>query len=300
IFGESGTGKELVADALHATSSRAAGPLIKLNCAAIVEGLVLSELFGHERGAFTGAYARKQGRFELADGGTLFLDEIGDISPATQIALLRVLQEGCFERVGGNKTLRTDVRVVGATHRDLRQLVREGRFREDLYYRLSGVTIEVPALRERKEDLEELCVALLARSQHERAMPCRVGEDALATLADYPWPGNVRELENTLRTAALFAESSVLCPLHFGAPIRQGASPRPPAPSSPYESAYATVRSGTSLPSLKKALERQCIERALAETDGNVTRAAELLGMKRPRVSQLVHQFARQDKELES
>ncbi|MEM9692515.1 MAG: sigma 54-interacting transcriptional regulator, partial [Myxococcota bacterium] len=210
IRGESGTGKELVADALQATSGRADGPFVKLNCAAIVEGLVLSELFGHERGAFTGAHARKAGRFEEADGGTLFLDEIGDISPTTQVALLRVLQEGKFERVGGNQTLSIDVRVVCATHRDLDDLVRQGRFREDLYYRLSGVTVDVPPLRDRLDDLPALCEALLSRSARERDTPCRVGDDAIELLAQHAWPGNIRELENTLRTAALFAETSRL------------------------------------------------------------------------------------------
>src|SRR5690606_14718202 len=163
VRGESGTGKELVAEAIHQNSPRRGKPFVKVNCAALVETLLLSELFGHERGAFTGASARKKGRFELADGGTLFLDEIGDISPKTQVALLRVLQEREFERVGGTQPIKVDVRIIAATHRDLEQMVREGTFREDLYYRLRGVTVEMPPLRERLADLPELTEHLLAR-----------------------------------------------------------------------------------------------------------------------------------------
>ena len=211
IRGESGTGKELVAEALHRASDRAAGPLVTVNCAALVETLLLSELFGHEKGSFTGAFARRRGRFELAEGGTLFLDEIGDISPRTQVALLRVLQERTFERVGGTTAIRANVRIVCATHRDLRAMVERGEFREDLYYRLRGITLEVPALRARIGDLPRISDHLLARIAAERAEPAKtLAPDALELLARHRWPGNVRELENALRVASLFAESAAI------------------------------------------------------------------------------------------
>ncbi len=211
IHGESGTGKELVAEGIHAASARASGPMVKVNCAALVESLLLSELFGHEKGAFTGAGARKRGRFERANGGTLFLDEIGDISPRTQVALLRVLEERSIERVGGNAPIPVDVRIVCATNRDLQEMVTSGAFREDLYYRLSGITLDVPALRERPDDLPLLCDAILERIAGERGevkMP--MAADALELLSRHRWPGNVRELENALRAASLFANGDVL------------------------------------------------------------------------------------------
>ncbi|MEM1033664.1 MAG: sigma 54-interacting transcriptional regulator [Myxococcota bacterium] len=317
IAGESGTGKELVADALHRASARADGPLVKVNCAALVETLLLSELFGHERGAFTGAHHQKRGLFEHAHGGTIFLDEIGDISPKTQVALLRVLQERSFERVGGCGSIHVDTRVVCATHRNLRQMVSEGTFREDLYYRLCGVKLDVPALRDRAPDLPDLAAALLVRiAREQRTPPKRLSPEATALLAQHRWPGNVRELQNALRAAALFAEGELITARdvtdHVDALARASDTldhaPNPPdndAPSTsasnlaapnPSATVYRAIRSaGTSLPNMKKALERACIERALEETGGNITRAAALLGMKRPRVSQLVHQFARDD-----
>ena len=279
---------------------------MKVNCAALVETLLLSELFGHEKGAFTGAQARKRGRFEQANGGTIFLDEIGDISPKTQVALLRVLQDRTFERVGGTSSLRVDVRVVCATHRDLRKLVEEGRFREDLYYRLCGVMVVVPALRERREDIPVLAEALLARIAGDTgARRKRVDQGALKALSRHQWPGNVRELENALRAAALFAEDEFITLADFTDNVEAlrhlTATPSAPPPSmtrpisSPSEAVYAEIRSGKSLPEMKKALERACIEKALADAEGNITQAARLLGMKRPRVSQLVNQFARDD-----
>ncbi|MCB9527217.1 MAG: sigma 54-interacting transcriptional regulator [Myxococcales bacterium] len=210
IRGESGTGKELVAAALHRHSPRADGPFVKVNCAAFVETLLLSELFGHEKGAFTGAISSKKGRFELADGGTLFLDEIGDISPNTQVALLRVLQEGTFERVGGAETLTVDVRVICATHRNLEQMVREGSFRADLYYRLRGIILEVPPLRERRPDIPLLVEHFLARRPGRKGRALRFGREALASLIAHDWPGNVRELENVVRSVALFADGDVI------------------------------------------------------------------------------------------
>ncbi len=322
VRGESGTGKELVAEALHRASDRAGGPLVTVNCAALVETLLLSELFGHEKGAFTGAFARRRGRFELAEGGTLFLDEIGDISPRTQVALLRVLQERTFERVGGTMPIRANVRIVCATHRDLRAMVERGEFREDLYYRLRGITLEVPALRARMGDLPRIAAALLARIAVERGEPASraksLSTEALNLLARHRWPGNVRELENALRAASLFAESDVIEARDLVDNVEDlravavRATPVPPAPSSDdaacddadgdaplpaneagaTSAAYAQVRQGVvSLSDMKRQIERDCIARALAETKGNITRAAALLGMKRPRLSQLVKQY---------
>ncbi len=307
VRGESGTGKELIAEALHNNSPRADKPLVKVNCAALVETLLLSELFGHERGAFTGANARKKGRFELADGGTIFLDEIGDISPKTQVALLRVLQEREFERVGGTQKIHVDVRIIAATHRDLESMVKEGTFREDLYYRLRGVMLEMPPLRKRMDDLPALAEALLRRIAEERGDTQKVlSREAQRLLSAHNWPGNVRELENVLRSATLFADTPLLSPEDFAAfagmfaisdPEPQTAVNAEPladvASSTIFEDlVYDRVRGGDhSLLELKKVIERECIVRALEETEGNITRAAKLLGMKRPRLSQLVKQY---------
>src|SRR5262249_53692929 len=211
IRGQRGTGKELVADALHAASPRRDKPLIKLNCAALVETLLLSELFGHERGAFTGAVTRKRGLVEAADGATLFLDEIGDLSPKSQVALLRVLSDGELLRVGGTQAIRVDVRILCATNRDLDAMVARGTFRQDLYYRLKGIVVELPPLRERVDDLPLLCDALLDRFAAERkAERRRLSPEALALLCRHPWPGNVRELENVIRAVSLFADGPVI------------------------------------------------------------------------------------------
>ncbi len=314
IHGESGTGKELVARALHLASPRSSGPLVVVNCAALVETLLLSELFGHERGAFTGATGRRRGRFELADGGTLFLDEIGDISPRTQVALLRVLQDKTFERVGGTTTLTSNVRVICATHRDLQKMVQRGEFREDLYYRIRGITLEVPPLRARAGDIPQLADHLLERiaAEHGTA-PKRLTSEALARLQDHSWPGNVRELENVLRAATVFAdgpmiqtadlveldrrsESAMTGPgsesSHPADTLSHSGPMSEPATSSPSVAAYEHVRSSRmSLHDLKRQIERECVTRALRDSNGNITRAAELLGMKRPRVSQLVKQY---------
>jgi len=334
LRGESGTGKELVADALHRASPRAERPFVKVNCAALVETLLLSELFGHERGAFTGAQSRRKGRFELADGGTIFLDEIGDISPKTQVALLRVLQEREFERVGGTQPIKVDVRIIAATNRDLEAMVADGDFREDLYYRLRGVVIDLPALRNRPTDIGPLAHALLRRIAEERHEPAKqLADDALTLLGEHTWPGNVRELENVLRSATLFADGTVLRAADFTAFgdlfQRRGGDPEPetagprrsspttaPAPANgaddgaealpdaapagrgePVESRiYDQIRAGNhSLFEMKKVLERECIVRALRETGGNITQAAGLLGMKRPRLSQLVKQYGLND-----
>jgi transcriptional regulator with GAF, ATPase, and Fis domain len=326
IRGESGTGKELIAEGIHAASERADGPLIKVNCAALVESLLLSELFGHEKGAFTGAGARRRGRFERAHGGTLFLDEIGDISPRTQVALLRALEERSIERVGGTSPIPVDVRIVCATNRDLSGMLERGEFREDLYYRLSGIVLEVPPLRERASDLPQLCDALLDRIARERGLPKKyLAVDALELLSRHRWPGNVRELENALRAASLLSDGDVIelkdlvehvevlrklsaeppAAPHARLDVTRSTTPPPRSVASscqPLESAagcealtgvaYDEIRSsGVSLSELKKNIERDCILRALSETNGNITRAAALLGMKRPRLSQLVKHY---------
>ena len=218
ITGETGSGKELIARAIHAASPRAKRALVTVNCTALPEGLLASELFGHERGAFTGAIERRKGRFELASGGTIFLDEIGELSPAMQVALLRVLQEGEFERVGGSETLKTDVRVIAATNRDLDEAVREGRFRADLLFRLNVVPIAVPPLRERGSDIR------LIAEHHARSYASTIGKRvtlgplALATLEAYPWPGNVRELQNVVERAVILTRHEVLEPALFELP----------------------------------------------------------------------------------
>ena len=324
VHGESGTGKELIAEGIHAASERASGPLVKVNCAALVESLLLSELFGHEKGAFTGAGARKRGRFERADGGTLFLDEIGDISARTQVALLRVLEERNIERVGGTQPIHVDVRIICATNRDLREMVERGEFREDLYYRLSGITLDVPPLRERVADLPLLCEDILGRIARERGeAPKSLAQEALDLLGRHRWPGNVRELENALRAASLFSDGEVIqlndaaehvealrnlaqepVPVLSRKESKLGTLP-PPAPGMalPEEmpplpeaevagAAYREIReAGVTLSGLKRQIERDCITRALNETGGNITRAAGVLGMKRPRLSQLVKQY---------
>ncbi|MBE7559205.1 sigma-54-dependent Fis family transcriptional regulator [bacterium] len=272
LRGESGTGKELFADAAHFHSPRKNGPLVKINCAAIPEGLLESELFGHEKGAFTGAARRKLGRFELAHKGTLFLDEIGDLVPELQTKLLRFLEEGTITRVGGNEELRLDVRVIAATHRDLETMMRDGRFRQDLYYRLSIFPIAIPPLRERKEDLPELVRHLLARGKS----PARqVSPRALELLSAYDWPGNVRELANVLERAGLLCEGSAIQPEDLPESIRALGAPR-----YPYDKQFPLPEEGINI----DELEKQVIRTALAKAGGNKTRAAELLGITRRRL----------------
>jgi len=271
IHGESGTGKELVARAIHERSKRAGGPFVKVNCGALAETLLESELFGHEKGAFTGAIKRKLGRFELADKGTLFLDEIGDVSPAVQVKLLRVLQERQFERVGGEDTVTVDVRVVSATHRDMKSEVAAGRFREDLFYRLHVVPIEVPPLRERPEDITRLVAHFIAKLG-PRTNPAVHGIDdaALARLQVYGWPGNVRELENAIEQSLVFAE---------GDRIDVRALPGFLKSASP-EHALALPQGNMSLTEILEDLERQLIQRAYDKAGGVKTECARLLGVK--------------------
>ena len=270
ITGESGTGKELVANAIHEGSPRRDKPFVKVNCAALHENLLESELFGHERGAFTGATAQRKGRFEVAHGGTLFLDEIGDMSPATQAKVLRVLQEGEFERLGGTRTLRVDVRVLAATHRDLEAMVAEGAFRQDLYYRLSVVPVHLPPLRERREDIPVLAEHFLRVYAGKNRKEVRgFHPAAMDLLVRHDWPGNVRELQNAVERAVILCLGDRITPQELPPALRAaGASPGP-APGR-----EAGPRS------LKEA-ERELILRTLEETGGNRTRAARLLGISR-------------------
>jgi two-component system response regulator HydG len=271
IHGESGTGKELVARAIHARSKRADGPFVKVNCGALTETLLESELFGHEKGAFTGAIKRKLGRFELADKGTLFLDEIGDVTPGLQLKLLRVLQEREFERVGGEETIKVDVRVVSATHRDIQAEVAAGRFREDLFYRLHVVPCHVPPLRERKDDIPRLVAHFIAKLG-PRTNPAVTGltDAALARLMTHNWPGNVRELENVIEQSLVFAEGTQIDLGALPAGVRGGTA----------ENTLAVPTGEMSLPDILEDLERQLILRAYEKSGGVKTECARLLGIK--------------------
>jgi two-component system response regulator AtoC len=292
LLGESGTGKEVAARAVHAWSRRADGPLMAINCAALSESLLESELFGHEKGAFTGAVERRRGRIELSQKGTFFLDEVGELAPTLQAKLLRVLQERCFERVGGTQTIRADVRWVAATNRDLPAMVQSGRFREDLYHRLAVFPVQLPPLRERPEDIAPLAEVLLHRVAASLGRPhLRLDPDAIAALVAAPWPGNVRELANTLERAAILADGDRILPEHLVMPGR--AAPRPavapavtPGPattvSPPSSAATATTAATTASTGPVRTLaeiERDAIMQALEQHDGNRRRAAEQLGI---------------------
>jgi two-component system NtrC family response regulator/two-component system response regulator HydG len=278
IAGESGTGKELVANAIHERSPRANGPFIKLHCAALAEQLLESELFGHEHGAFAGATARKDGRFSLADGGTLFLDEIGEISPAIQVKLLRVLQDRTFERVGGTETIAVDVRVISATNRNLQDEVARGTFREDLYYRLNVVSLEMPSLRERRVDIPALVRFFIDR--HARANG-KVIEgctpEALELLMNHGWPGNVRELENAIERAVALCAESQIGPKHLPAHIKPAVA-------------------ATGMPAVPGAtlaeVERYVVLETLKATGGSTSRAAEMLGISTRTVQYRLHEYS--------
>jgi DNA-binding NtrC family response regulator len=280
VTGESGTGKELVARALHNSSSRRDRPFIKVNCAAIPRDLIESEFFGHERGAFTGAVASKPGRFELASGGTLFLDEIGSIPLETQVKLLRALQEGEFERVGGIRTLKVEVRLVAATNSDLKKQTEDGLFREDLFYRLNVVGVRLPALRERVGDIP-LLVDHFVQKYNERLGKSLVGisAEAQAVLAAYPWPGNVRELENVLERAVLFADGDRIFTEHLPVELTQRSSPV--GASSEATTKAEEVGLKEQVRAAVNQLERQLIFRALEQMNGNVTHTARVLKLSR-------------------
>ncbi len=297
VTGESGTGKELVARALHESSSRRDGPFIKVNCAAIPKDLMEAELFGYERGAFTGAVASKPGRFELASGGTLFLDEIGELPVDMQVKLLRVLQESEFERVGGIKTIKVDVRLVAATNRDLKREIVNGAFREDLFYRLNVVPIALPALRERRSDITLLVGHFVSKfNARLRKSIQGVEEAATERLTAYAWPGNIRELENVIERAVLFADGTTITINDLSEEVRGtaasrgevGAASRISSPSMDLAAKAVdepAVAGSDGLKEQVKAamnrLERDLIERALHQTQGNVTHAARLLKISR-------------------
>jgi transcriptional regulator with GAF, ATPase, and Fis domain len=286
ITGESGTGKELIAKALHRGSSRRDKPLIKVNCAAIPKDLVESELFGYERGAFTGAVASKPGRFELADGGTLFLDEIGEVPVEMQVKLLRALQESEFERVGGIKTLRVDVRLIAATNRDLKSLIADGKFREDLYYRLAVVPIELPPLRDRREDIPLLVRHFIVKYDERLGKRVEgIEDEAMQLLLGYSWPGNIRELENLMERSVLFADGPLILASALPDSLREK-GPQPPVPIAAMGPLGAIAApSGASMKEIVRQaqaeLEKELIARALEETGGNVTRAAKRLQISR-------------------
>ena len=290
ITGESGTGKELVARALHELSSRREKPFIALNCAAIPKDLMESEMFGHERGAFTGATTSKPGRFELADTGTLFLDEIGEIPPEMQVKLLRALQESEFERVGGIKTIRVDVRLIAATNRDLRQAIVETRFREDLFYRLNVVPITLPPLRDRLSDIGPLVEHFISKyNQRLGRNVTAITPDTLERLKEYPWPGNIRELENIIERSVLFADSEELQEKDLPPELAAAADAlRRRAPQANPEGAAGgeLIKKGPLdlkeyVRQASSELEKDLIQRALAETAGNVTHAARRLKISR-------------------
>ena len=273
ICGESGTGKELVAEAIHSYSRRKENPFVVVNCAALPEGLLESELFGHERGAFTGAVARKIGRSELAKGGTIFLDEIGELSPSLQVKLLRVLQEHTFERVGGTDSVNGDFRVLTATNRNLEACVEEKLFREDLFYRLNVVRISVPALRERRSDIVVLAEHFLRRYSEKNNLPALgFSEDAILMLQTYSCPGNVRELKNMVERAVLMAQGRIIMPAHFPPNLQPNGGDRGPRGvnflSLPFHKATAE-------------LEKQLIVNALKDAKGNKTEAADRLQINR-------------------
>jgi len=273
IQGESGTGKELIARSIHYNSRRKGKPLVILNCAALAEGVLESELFGHEKGSFTGAIKQKAGRFELAHNGTIFLDEIGEIPVTTQLKLLRVLQEHEFERVGGEKTIKVDVRIIAATNKDLMAAVKDGRFREDLYYRLNVVAISLPPLRERREDIPELAHFFLARFSTETGKKLDgIDGPALDMLVRYDWPGNVRELENIIERAVVLEKGGSISPASLPLTLRG---------TSDTGDGLKVPEGAGSLTDMLEELEKQLIVKALGENGGSQTAAANALGLKR-------------------
>jgi transcriptional regulator with PAS, ATPase and Fis domain len=275
IQGESGTGKELLARAIHFSGDRSERPFVAVSCAALAETLLESELFGHEKGSFTGALSQRKGKFELADGGTLFLDEIGDVSPKLQVDLLRVLQERRFFRVGGTSEIAVDVRVVAATHRDLAAEARAGRFREDLFYRLNVIAIRIPPLRERLEDVPLLAQEFLDRLAHELGREVTdISEEALRLLLDHPWPGNVRELENAIERALVTCKTGVLSAESFAFLTRPAAE-------------------GSALPPglTLQEVEKRYVAETLSRLSGNVKAAAESLGIDRSTLYEKIKRY---------
>ncbi|MDH4229209.1 MAG: sigma-54 dependent transcriptional regulator [Nitrospirota bacterium] len=289
VLGESGTGKELVAREVHRRSSRAGGPFVAVNCAALSEGVLESELFGHEKGSYTGATGLRKGRFEMADGGTLFLDEIGELSPGIQVKLLRFLQEKEFERVGGAKTIRVDARVLAATHCDLKRRIGDGRFREDLYYRLNVISIDLPPLRSRREDIAPLAQHFLLRYGQEMAKQVSMPSEVMAALSSYRWPGNIRELQNVIERAVVLADGTELTLADLPRELMQpGTEPvavasGESAPPSPVSVAFrtATTDHPLDITAHLDEMERGIITEALTRYRWNQTKVAQALGLKR-------------------
>ena len=289
VLGETGTGKELVARTIHQSSGRATGPFIAENCAALAEGLLASELFGHEAGAFTGATQRRRGLFEQAHGGTIFLDEIGEMPSPVQAMLLRVLQEGVLRRVGSEAWIKVDVRVVAATHRDLRQMIDRGGFREDLYYRLQGVSLLVPPLRERTGDLSLLIDVFSREGTGSKRRPLRITREAMRVLEAYRWPGNVRELRSEVLRWSVFSDESIDVDDLSPELVTATEGPRTPGQSS--------TRGGrrkpqdVTLAEQVRAVERDAVERALSVHEGNLSRAAAALGIERNTLKRKLNAF---------
>ncbi|HEU5397583.1 MAG TPA: sigma-54 dependent transcriptional regulator [Verrucomicrobiae bacterium] len=283
ITGESGVGKEVLADVIHAWSARVSGPMIKVNCAAIPETLLESELFGHERGAFTGAHERRIGRFEDANGGTIFLDEITEISPPLQAKLLRVTHNGGFQRIGSNRELQTSARILAASNRNLEEEVRAGRFREDLFYRLNVVELNIPPLRERREDILPLAGRFIEEFAKGRA---RFSESVAACLERYPWPGNVRELRNAMERAVLLSRSELILPEHLPTRVRAAQAGPPPAPA------------GGDAERLEE-IERQAIFQALRQHAFNRTETAKSLGISRRALIYKLQRFRERGHEIQ-
>jgi len=275
ITGESGTGKELMASAIHQESRRKGGPFVPINCGALPDNILESELFGHVRGAFTGAIRNKKGRFEMAHGGTLFLDEVGELSPSFQVKLLRVLQEKRFEMVGGERTIEVDVRIISATNRNVRELIREGSFREDLFYRLCVFPLELPPLRERREDIPPIVEHALEKVRQETGSKVTsVSTAAMETLMDYGWPGNVRELINAVQFASVLCQGDEIQPHNLPPEVRHGdADAVPVAPPAQKPPPATTER--------KRKLDWAAVDAALAEANGNKVKAAKILGVGR-------------------
>jgi transcriptional regulator with GAF, ATPase, and Fis domain len=279
IHGESGTGKELVARAIHRNSPRSAKPFVPINCAAIPEGLLESELFGHERGAFTGAVTQKKGRLELANGGVAFLDEIGELAPALQVKLLRVLQEREFERLGGTRSIPVDVRLIAASNRDLEDAVKSGTFRRDLFFRLNVVTLVMPPLRERREDIPMLAQYFVTKLTAKcKLRPKQISPEAMASLSHYDWPGNVRELENAMERALVLGSSDVILPEDLPETVLEKELPSGGVMAAKY---HASVQE----------LKKNLILKALEQARGNYTEAARLLGVHPNYLHRLIRNF---------
>jgi Nif-specific regulatory protein len=281
VRGESGTGKELVAHAIHTNSSRSEKPFVAINCAVLSETLLESELFGHEKGAFTSAVAQKRGRLEVADGGTLFLDEVGELTPATQAKLLRVLQERQFERVGGTRTVSVDVRIVAATNRNLEEAITAGMFRQDLYYRLNVISLTLPPLRERREDIPLLAYYFIAKySKKCKRLVSGISAEARNCLMAYDWPGNVRELENAIERAVVLGNTEVIMPDDLP------------------ESLLATNAASPRLPNYHEAvneMKKKFILQAIEQANGNFTDAAKLLGIHSTNLHRLIRTLGLRD-----